>query len=96
MPEDGTPRRADAHRPIPIDVDLPIAPHTLERRHEDLRQRVTLHLTYAIGVIAVLSIVIVAAMPDRAAPLKDLLSIILPGLFGVYGTAMGFYFSQRK
>ena len=84
-------------RPNLVEVDkMAIAPDVLERRHEDFRQRVTIHLTYAIVLLSISAIGLVVAFPDRTAALKDILSIILPGLFGVYGTAMGFYFSQRK
>jgi len=84
-------------RPSLVEVDKPaIPPDLLERRHEDFRQRVTIHLTYAILMLSMSSIGLVVAFPDRTTSLKDILSIILPGLFGVYGTAMGFYFSQRK
>ncbi|MGE7413009.1 hypothetical protein [Methylobacterium tarhaniae] len=80
-----------------VEVDkIAIAPDVLERRHEDFRQRVTIHLTYAIFLLSMAAIGLVVTFPDRTAVLKDIRSIILPGLFGVYGTAMGFYFSQRK
>jgi hypothetical protein len=84
-------------RPNVVEVDkIAIAPDVLERRHEDFRQRVTIHLTYAIFLLSLSAIGLVVAFPDRTVALKDILSIVMPGLFGVYGTAMGFYFSQRK
>ena len=71
-------------------------PDTIQGKREDVRRVIVQNLTYAVIGIPALSVVTVAVMPDRLTALKEILPLIFTGLFGAYGTAIGFYFGEKK
>jgi hypothetical protein len=79
-----------------LDVGPPTPPDTVEGKREDVRRVIVQNLTYAVIGIPVISVITVAVMPDRLTTLKEILPLIFTGLFGAYGTAIGFYFGERK
>jgi hypothetical protein len=71
-------------------------PRTMEERREGVRERLAMTLTYAVVGLGGLCVVLAVAFPDRAAKLSEITSVFLGPLIGVYGTVLGFYFSDKK
>ena len=53
-------------------------------------------LTCTVVGAVILPITAVVIFPDRAEAVKSLASILVAPLIGVYGTVLGFYFSESK
>lgn len=71
-------------------------PRMTEERRETVRERLAMTLTYAVVGLGGVCIALAVAFPDRAGKLSEIASVFLGPLTGVYGTVLGFYFSDRK
>lgn len=89
-------RKGATTPPIEIEIDTTVPPRAIERSRENVRERIVVHLTWCVTLVIVTSLATATVYPDRVQAIKDLLLIMMPGLFGSYGTALGFYFGQKK
>lgn len=79
----------------PLEIGPLSAPFELRAR-ESVRGMLAIVLTCAIIALMFLSLVGVFLEPTRAAAVKEIISIFITPFIGVYGTVLGFYFSQNK
>ncbi len=79
----------------PIEVGAPIRPTLVERQREETREKLALFLVIALTLITILSLGLGVGFPDRVSAIKEILTMTLPGFFGAFGTAVGFYFGQK-
>lgn len=78
-----------------VEVGAPIMPTLVERQREETREKLALFLVIALTLITILSLGLGVAFPDRVSAIKEILTMTLPGFFGAFGTAVGFYFGQK-
>jgi hypothetical protein len=71
------------------------APFEIKKR-ESVRERLAITLTYTVIAAAILPMAAAIIFPDRAPIIKELAPIVIGPLIGIYGTVLGFYFSQNK
>ena len=82
--------------PTTTDLGAPIEPQTIEVKREHVRKSVTMTLTYAISTISGAVIASAIIWPDRVPAIKEIVPLIVPGLFGIYGAIIGYYFGETK